>query len=399
MKIAFISYEYPPDTAYGGIATYVHQAAKMLSRRGHHVEVFTASPDRSGTEAEDGLLVHRISEKRQHKFSGPIGQVFADRHATVEFDVLEGPEYSADAREAVRLVPDIPLVIKLHTPSLFLFRLNYYESSFLTKAQMYIYTLKADKVERSHALEADEIAAPSKEIGDKLVAEWGLDPAKISHVPYPFTPSKELLKIPVETKTNFITFVGRLEFRKGVVDLARAIPLILHRYPHTKFRFVGSSESSPNPKIDMRRYLENLVQPYSGSVEFTGYLPYESIAQVFENTDICIFPSVWENFPCVCLEAMAAARGIVGSKAGGIAEMLNNGDVGRLIPERSPNKIAEAVAELLEDCGLRMRLGAAARERVLTEYNADRVGALQEASYARAILRRRALGPRSRITS
>ena len=119
MKIAFISYEYPPDTAYGGIATYIHQAAKMLSRRGHHVEVFAASPFRSGTEDEDGLLVHRICEKRQKNFFGPIAQIFADRHAEVEFDVLEGPEYSADASEAVRLVPDIPLVIKLHTPSIF----------------------------------------------------------------------------------------------------------------------------------------------------------------------------------------------------------------------------------------------------------------------------------------
>ena len=63
MNIAFISYEYPPDTAYGGIATYVHQAAMMLSRRGHHVEVFSGSPHRTGTENEECLLVHRINVK------------------------------------------------------------------------------------------------------------------------------------------------------------------------------------------------------------------------------------------------------------------------------------------------------------------------------------------------
>ena len=48
MRIAFISYEYPPDTAAGGIATYARQAAHMLRDRGHAVEVFAASPHRTG---------------------------------------------------------------------------------------------------------------------------------------------------------------------------------------------------------------------------------------------------------------------------------------------------------------------------------------------------------------
>jgi glycogen synthase len=63
MKIAFISYEYPPDTSYGGIATYVKQASQLLCQRGHHVEVFAASPDRCGTEVEEGILVQSTLAK------------------------------------------------------------------------------------------------------------------------------------------------------------------------------------------------------------------------------------------------------------------------------------------------------------------------------------------------
>jgi glycogen synthase len=55
MKIAFISYEYPPDTAVGGIATYVYHAAKMMNERGHNVEVFAASGKRSCSEVENGI--------------------------------------------------------------------------------------------------------------------------------------------------------------------------------------------------------------------------------------------------------------------------------------------------------------------------------------------------------
>jgi len=416
MKIAFISYEYPPDTAYGGIATYVHQAARMLQRRGHRVEVFTGSPHRSGTAYEDGVFVHRVRVMEQHEFAKPIGQFFSERHKVIQFDVLEGPDFSADAREAVRLAPDIPLVLKLHTPSILLLKLNFYETTLVKKIRSYIWALLAgikptwgydpriethrqnsvrlNEIEWAHALEADEIASPSRSLGNILIKEWGLDPTLIQHVPYPYIPTPELLQIPVETQTKVVTFVGRLEVRKGVIDLAQAIPMILRYHPDAKFRFVGPADVSPRPKVDMQTYLENMLRHYSNSLEFTGPVALSEIPQVLAATDICVFPSLWENFPCVCLEAMAAARGIVGSDAGGMVDMLDAGRVGRLVPPRSPHSIAQAIIELLGNPELRMKLGQAARERILTEYSADHISVLQEASYARAISRRRASGVR-----
>ncbi|MGH7791811.1 MAG: glycosyltransferase family 4 protein, partial [Thermodesulfobacteriota bacterium] len=314
-------------------------------------------------------------------------------------------------------------VIKLHTPSILLFKLNHYkpESSFLIKTRLYfksllrgekpswgydpsieayrLHTLKANEIERSHALEADEIATPSKALGNIMIQEWGIDGAKVSHVPYPYTPTEKLLNIPVDTNTNVVTFFGRLEIRKGVLDLAQAIPLILRRHPEVKFRFVGSSEPSPKPNVPMQQYLEHAFRPYARSVEFTGFVPPGCIPDILATTDICIFPSIWENFPCVCLESMAAARGIIGSNAGGMTDMLDAGRAGKLIPPRSPEKIAEAVIELLEDPDLRMRLGQSARVRLLLEYNIDRISNLQESSYTRAIMRRRSKGARLRMVS
>src|SRR5262249_42342005 len=244
--------------------------------------------------------------------------------------------------------------------------------------------------ERLHTLDADEIASPSEELGKILVDEWNLNPAVISHLPYPYQPSENLLKIPVETSANVVTFLGRLEVRKGVVDLAKAIPLISDRCPQVRFRFVGPSDVSPEPGISMEHYLKRMLRRFSGKVEFTGGVPADEIPGVLAATDICVFPSVWENFPCVCLEAMAAARGIVGSNAGGMVGMLDSGRLGRLQPPHNPQKIAEAVIELAENPALRMELGQAARTHLLTTYNLERIGALQEASYARAIARRKA---------
>ncbi len=417
MKIAFISYEYPPDTAYGGIATYVHQAAQMLVRRGHQVEVFAGSPARAGTEREDGVFVHRLREPEQHDFVESVGDCFAARHALARFDVLEGPDCVAEARAAVRCAPDIPLVIKLHTPTILLLKLNYRETAFLRNVRFYLralrrrqkpawgydpnfagerrQALRANEIERAHALEADEIVTPSRTLGETMAAEWGLDRDRIAHVPYPYRPVERLLAIPVETRTDVVTFIGRLEIRKGVLDLARAIPRILRRHPAARFRFVGASEPSPLPNVEMRDYLRQALRPYRESVEFTGAVTFDQIPAVLASTDVCVFPSLWENFPCVCLEAMSAARGIVASNAGGMQDMLDAGRAGRTIPPRDPRAIAEAVIELLDDPALRMRLGQAARERLLSAYGDERISALQEASYARAIARRRALGART----
>lgn len=417
MKIAFISYEYPPDAAYGGIATYVHQAARMLYQRAHYVEVFTSSPYQSGTKTEDGVVVHRVVVDKHENFAPGIARIFAARHAEVQFDVLEGPEYGADAMEAVRLVPDIPLIVKLHTPTFLTAQGDYDGLPFLTplrlsmlagKTRTYVhrlctgckpswrYVLNYDiQVERLHAFTADEIVAPSRAIGELLVDAWGLEQDRIAHVPYPYVPAAALLQIPVRTHSKIVTFLGRLEIRKGVLDLARAVPLVLRCYPEVKFRFVGAPDISPRPDLDMRQYLEQKLRPYRQSVEFSRPVPLHSIPDVLTDTDICVLPSIWDNFPNVCLESMAAARGIVGTPTGGMADMLNSDQVGRIVPPRKPKQIAQAVLELLENPELRMRLGQAARDRLADVYNPERIGALQEASYERAIERRRALGPRS----
>ncbi|MBD2130802.1 glycosyltransferase family 4 protein [Microcoleus sp. ZQ-A2] len=405
MKIALISYEYPPDTVEGGIASAVQQTARMLQKRGNQVEVFAGSPNRSGTETEsDGVIVHRIQLKARVDFSKRIAPVFAERHAEVKFDVLEGTDFGADAAGTIQLVPDIPLVVKLHTPRAILdsidtaFQVNWMVKA-INETRVALGALRRginpfEDVERTHALQADEIAAPTLAIAEKLIELWGLDPQKIGRVPYGYTPSAELLNIPVETHTNTVAFLGRLESRKGVLDFAKSIPLILKQCPDAKFQFVGRSSGSPDPKRDMREYIKDFLQPYVESIEFTDQVPLNQLPSIFASTDICVFPSLWDNFPFICLDAMSAGRGVVASNAGGTAEMLNTPDVGRLVSPKSPQEIAQSVVELLQDPPLRVKLGVAARQRVLEEYNVSRVGDLVEASYRRAIDRKKARGAR-----
>jgi glycogen synthase len=405
MKIALISYHYLPDTGgAGGIANYVNQAANMLQNRGNLVEVFTASPYRSGVEIEaSGVRIHRIQLQNKKLFSNEIAPVFAERHALVQFDVLEGRDFGADAAGAIRLVPEIPLVVKLHTPNGIFRQVNASTlTEFLPKLRaklgachQWLNPRSIENIEKHHARDADVIAAPSHLIAELLIKQWKLDHQKVHIFPHPYIPSPEILCIPIEQKASqIVTFVGRLEIRKGVLDLAQAIPDILKHCPDAKFRFVGPAMSSPNPEQNMQEYIEKLLHPYCHALEFVGYVPNTQIPFILSQTDVCIFPSLFDSFGWVCLEGMAAGRAVIGSLASGMVEIINTDAVGRLVSPNSPQQITKSTIELLQNPELRAQLGIAARERVLQEYNLEKIGDLQEKSYQVAIETRQRLGTR-----
>ena len=410
MHIAFISYEYPPETPNGGIATYVQQAARMLAARGHDVEVFAGSPTRDATLPTDGLLIHRVHVAQRPDFAARVAPVFARRHQAAPFDVLEGPDYDADARFAVEQAPDVPYVVRLHTPRYLAEILNTPEegtknrkqgteeeredtqsaienrksaipSSFILHPSSFDYAYR-------HVIQADGITAPSRAMREIVARDWQVPLDRITVFPNVYRPSPALLQLPPAPHSRIVTYFGRLEQRKGVITLARAIPAILRAIPNARFRFVGRTLESPEPGVTMRDYLARLLTPYADAVTLSGHISLEEIPALLSDTAVCVFPSRWENFPGVCLEAMAAGRAIVGSEAGGMADMLQE-DTGVLIPPDNPQRIADAVISLLSDPERREQIGQRARGRVQTVYSPTQVAPLQEAGYEAAIRQKR----------
>jgi glycogen synthase len=407
MRIAFISYEYPPDTALGGIATYVAQIARCLAAAGEDVEVFCGSPNRTESTVEDGVTVHRIKVDRV-VFPTAVVPSFIQRHRKKAFDVMEGPDFLAEARYVARALPHLPYVVKLHTPYYFAskfgrFPLN--REHLRNQVRLLWYVAKTRNVralttqenpvfreERNHLLNADEIAAPSQAIADIIIRTWDADPSRISLVPYTYEPPAEMMKIPIETQTQRVSFVGRLEWRKGVQDLAPAIPLILERNPEARFRFVGASGASPFAGLSMKDYLCREIGPkFLDRVEFTGKVPLNSIPRYLAETDICVFPSRWESFGFVVLEAMSAGRGVVCTGNGGMAELVDHGEYGLMVPPKSPRDIADRVNYLLANPGVRQDMGRRAREEGLRRFTPSAVIPVQLKSYERAIARRQQL--------
>ena len=127
------------------------------------------------------------------------------------------------------------------------------------------------------------------------------------------------------------------------------------------------------------------------NVELIDAVPYAGIAPALANAGICVFPSVWEASGFVCKEAMSAARAVIASDAGGMAEIIDHGRTGLLIPPRDPRALAAAIIELLRDPVRRTAIGLAAREHITAAFAPEVIAPLQEAIYLRAIQRREAL--------
>jgi glycosyltransferase involved in cell wall biosynthesis len=396
MRIALLSFEYDGKASGGGIGTYVRQAAAMLHGCGHCVEVFTAEVgDASGGDVP--WAVHRVDAARAD-FAAAIVPIFSQRHGAHPFDVVEGPEYGADAASVAAAFREIALVVKLHAPGFTIAASNAHYISCRTKLRFILGALRrgrwphvpwryrpAEDVERRHTLEADEVAANSAATAKRIQAMWGVRRSRLSVVPLPFTPSDALLAIPAATTTNTILFLGRVEVRKGVLDLARAIPLICAEVSGLRFRFVGRILDHPGDHRPLSDHIRELAGGDADAVELTGGVSYGEVVDALRNADICVLPSDWEAAGFTCLEAMAAARGVVASSAGGMAEMIDPEVTGILIPPRDPARIAAAVLALVRDPTRRIAMGTAARQAAATMRRPDVIAPQQLASYSRAI--------------
>lgn len=98
------------------------------------------------------------------------------------------------------------------------------------------------------------------------------------------------------------------------------------------------------------------------------------LPSLYEEVDICVVPSLWEEpFGIVALEGMAAARPVVVSRVGGLQHIIDDGVSGYVVDRDSPEALAEKLDLLIADAGLRKRMGEAGRCTVLEKYQWDHI--------------------------
>jgi glycosyltransferase involved in cell wall biosynthesis len=185
-----------------------------------------------------------------------------------------------------------------------------------------------------------------------------------------------------------VVFLGRLERRKGALDLLQAVPEVLREVPETRFIFIGTDRAHcPGGRTHSQYINEEFASEVLSRIHLVGKLPDTDVTRWLQSADVFVAPSLYESFGLIFLEAMRWGTPVIGTTAGGIPEVVEDGTTGVLVPPGCPNKLAGALIELLKDEGRRRQLGEAGRRRIETHFSAQRMAQQVVAVYSETIAR------------
>lgn len=367
MNICLVHEEFPEETNFGGIATYQRNLAVGLSKLGHKVYVITRSYKEEKTYVENEIIVHRIyqeeSENKLEDYKNYRMKVYKKLKELEPFiDIIESPEWSA---EVIYYLRDVkrkkPVVIKLHTPlKIWLEHNNCDLGPEITNKML---SWEKEVIEK-----ADAVISCTKILKNLVEQKMGIKRTDIQVVPNPA--NLESFYIKGDSPKKYILFCGSLEMRKGVHILGKAIPIVLSVMPEAEWVFVGKDTNRNDKGISMIQYIYDIVpKEYHKNIKFLGQIPNKDLVDIYAAAIIAVFPSSFDNFPYVVLEAMACGIPIVGSRFSGMTEMLENGISGSLCDSTREEDLAKEILKLLKDEKLRNSYAIEAFKRVHEKYS------------------------------
>jgi glycosyltransferase involved in cell wall biosynthesis len=400
LRIGFFVWEYPPKLV-GGLGTYAEHITREFVKLGHDVTVFTLNPgDLKTKEIIKGVEVHRpLIANASNVFPMFVADDLKKWGTNIRFfsdlfiyNVLsatklvnglikrEGYKYdivcvhdwlSSISGIMVKNETKMPLVFHVHSTE---FGRSGGQGSQVVSHLEWAISQAADKIITvSHVMKEDLIRHgwPSS----KISVVWnGVDPQKYNPEKCSREDIKRIrLRYDIKDDEFMLLFLGRLTWVKGVRNLLQAMPLILEEYPQTKLVILGKGEE----QRDVLETAARLGIPHKVACRFEFVSEKERILH-YAAADVCVFPSIYEPFGIVSLEAMSmakplvvGARGVVGFRE----QVISSGpdQNGVHVNGESPPDIAWGIKQVLSDHKRAKRWGENGRRRVLQYFTWEKV--------------------------
>jgi glycogen(starch) synthase len=400
VRICFFVWEYPPKLV-GGLGTYAEYITREFVELGHDVTVFTLNPGNLKTrEIIKGVEVHRplIADASNvfpmfvtddlKKWGANI-RLFNDifiynilsaakfinsliKKEGYKFDVVAVHDWlSSIAGIIIKNETEIPVIFHVHSTEFGRSGgqgsevVSHFESSTAQTSDRIITV--------SHAMREDLIRHGWS--AEKISVVWnGVDAERYDPAKYGKEDVKRIReKYGIKDDECMLFFLGRLTWVKGVRNLIQAMPMILKEYPKTKLVILGRGEE----QTDINETANRLGIKDQVVCHF-DFVPEEERILHYAAADICIFPSVYEPFGIVSLEAMAMAKPVVVGAHGVVGfreQVINSGpdQNGIHVNGENPADIAWGIKEVLKDPGKAKQWGKNGRQRVLQYFTWNQV--------------------------
>ena len=387
MKILMLTWEYPPRVV-GGISRVVHDLSKVLLKDGHDVTVITYKDgDAPYFEDDKGVKVYRVDNYmiNPNNFIDWIMQLnfamIAKANELIakegNFDVIHAHDWLvANAAKTLKNSYNIPIVSTIHATE------AGRNSGIHDETQRYI-----NDTEWMLTYESSEVIVNSNYMKNELQRLFGLPYEKINVIPNGVNMN---LFNNIEKDYNFrrrfamdnekiILFMGRLVYEKGIQNLIAAMPKILEGYHDSKLVICGKGGMLEELKEQVNK------MGISNKVYFAGYMNGKDVQKMYKVADISVFPSTYEPFGIVALEAMLSGNPVVVSDIGGLNEIVEHRVNGMKSYCGNPNSLADSILELLYDHKLCADMTKAAKNKVRSEYNWSKIAQDTHFAYQKAI--------------
>lgn len=365
MRILMLSWEYPPQNV-GGLAQHVYHLSRSLAKHGADVHVVTVGGgDAVPYEDRDGVKVHRVNA---YSLSAPdfrtwilhlnfslLEYAITLVNSVKHVDIIHAHDWLvAFAGRALKHAFKVPLAATIHAT-------EYGRNNGLhNDNQRYI-----SDVEWWLTYEAWRVVVCSSYMERELKGFFQLPGDKISVIPNGVTVEEFSGRQNNVAQTNekYVFFIGRLVREKGVQVLIDAVPKVLARFPETRFIIAGTGPYEEHLRARVRELrLEHRVQ-------FAGYVNDQMRNRLLYQCKVAVFPSLYEPFGIVALEAMAAGAPVVASDTGGLGEIIEHGIDGLKCYVGSSNSLADNIMSVLGDEVLAERLKVNGYEKAKNRYS------------------------------
>jgi starch synthase len=225
-------------------------------------------------------------------------------------------------------------------------------------------------------MRADILAAyPEIHAERTRVIRNGIDTAEYAPDPQTWV----LDKHGVDAARPYVIFVGRITRQKGLPVLLRAAAAL---DPSAQLVLCAGAPDTPELLAEVTTLVNGLRGDRSGVIWIPQMLPKTEIIQLLTHALVFVCPSLYEPLGIVNLEAMACQTAVVGSRVGGIPEVVQDSVTGLLVPPEDPASLADALNMMVRDPERAAGMGQAGRERAVTEFSWDAVAAQTAALYA-----------------
>ena len=376
-RILMLSWEFPPRIV-GGIARHVAELSQALARAGAAVDVVTAH--HPGAPAEETIPAGEGRLRVLRAGPAPINPLdfVCDIHqldfALLErllaegerkYDIIHAHDWLvAFAARTLKHGLGVPLVATIHATEAGRNRGIRNPIQHYIHSVEWLLTYDARRVICCSQAMAHEIGEALRVPADKLrVLPNGVDPERVS-----CADSRAELEAFrrrwAEPGERVVFFVGRLAVEKGVEVLIDALPEVLAAHPEAKLVVAGGG---------WHGHLRDraVAKGVGNKVVFTGFLPEEDLPRMYAIAEAAVFPSLYEPFGIVALEAMAAGVPVVTSDIGGFREVVRHERTGLHTWANNAGSLAWGINRVLSDPKLAARLRRAGRREVRERYGWD----------------------------